>query len=165
MALGKFQDLRTCADGAERAHQPFRAWAELWIFTGTRCNLHCDGCYTESSPRNASFRFITLEQTELFLREAHDLGIPKICYTGGEPFYNPHFPAILDLTIELGFQCLVLTNLTKPYEERQACGAHAPSAWPPAPAPRQSGPSGSCDSRAAEARSGHHSPISGSVQR
>lgn len=118
MVSGKFQDLLRCVDGSERARQPFRDWSELWIFTGTRCNLVCNGCYTESSPRNASFHFITLEQAARFLEEARELGIPKICYTGGEPFYNPDFPAILERTIALGFDCLVLTNLTKPYESR-----------------------------------------------
>lgn len=124
MRSTKFQELERCADGSERAHQPFQKWSELWIFTGTRCNLTCRSCYTESSPRNDSFRFITLEQTAHFLREAQDLGIPKICYTGGEPFYNPEFPAILDLTLELGFQCLVLTNLTRPYEVKGKASVH-----------------------------------------
>ena len=124
MHLEKFQELEICADGSERTHQPFRGWAELWIFTGSRCNLFCTGCYTESRPYNYSFWFITVEQTERFLEEARDLGIPKICYTGGEPFYNPHFPDILDLTLELGFQCLVLTNLTRPYEVRGKALTH-----------------------------------------
>lgn len=124
MSFGRFQYLEKCADGSERAHQPFRSWAELWIFTGTRCNLACTECYTESSPHNDSFRFITVEQTERFLDESRSLRIPKICYTGGEPFYNPHFPEILDLTLEMGFQCLVLTNLTRPYEVRGRSSLH-----------------------------------------
>ncbi len=124
MSFGRFQFLEKCADGSERAHQPFQSWAELWIFTGTRCNLACTECYTGSSPHNFTFRFITVEQTERFLEEARDLGIAKICYTGGEPFYNPHFPDILDLTLELGFQCLVLTNLTRPYEVRGKALTH-----------------------------------------
>ena len=123
-SFGRYQDLETCEDGSQRAHQPFQGWAELWIFTGTRCNLTCTECYTESSPHNDSFRFITVEQTERFLKEARVLGIPKICYTGGEPFYNPHFPDILNLTLEMGFQCLLLTNLTRPYEIRGKALTH-----------------------------------------
>jgi hypothetical protein len=115
---GPFRDLHFCADGSERARQPFRSWTELWIFTGTRCNLSCSGCYTESNPRNDSFRFLTLAQAESILREAGDLGVPKISFTGGEPYFNPEFPAILDRALEMGFKCLVLTNLTKPFEAR-----------------------------------------------
>lgn len=118
MSLDRFRHLRTCADGSERAHQPFQGWQELWIFTGTRCNLACAGCYTDSNPRNDSFRFITLAQMERIFEEALELGIPRICYTGGEPFFNPDFPRILDRTLELGFGCLVLSNLTRPYEAR-----------------------------------------------
>ncbi len=118
MTPGPFEDLRICADGSERAHQRFQGWQELWVFTGTRCNLACTGCYTESNPRNGSFRFITLDQMERIFEEALELRIPKICYTGGEPFFNPDFPHILDRTLELGFACLVLSNLTRPYEAR-----------------------------------------------
>lgn len=121
---GKYQELKICADGSERAHQPFSGWSELWIFTGTRCNLTCAGCYTESSPKNDSFRFLTREQAEKILLEARDLGIPRINFTGGEPFYNPEFPAILERTLALGFECLVLTNLTRPFESKGRDLAH-----------------------------------------
>ncbi len=118
LILGRFQELQSCADGSERAHQPFKGWEELWVFTGTRCNLACADCYTESNPRNDSFRFITLDQMERIFEEALELGIPRICYTGGEPFFNPLFPRILERTLDLGFDCLVLSNLTRPYETK-----------------------------------------------
>ena len=119
----KFQQQELCSDGSERAHQPFRGWSELWIFTGTRCNLTCNSCYTESNPRNDAFRFITLDQVDRILDEAGRLGVPKICFTGGEPYYNPEFPAILEATLDAGFPCLVLSNLTRPFEVRGLAGA------------------------------------------
>ena len=117
-ARRKFADLRICADGSPRARQPFREWSELWIFTGSLCNLSCTGCYTDSNPHNDSFRFITPDQAERLFAQAVRHRVPRLCFTGGEPYHNPSFPAILDRAVALGFDCLVLTNLTRPYEIR-----------------------------------------------
>jgi len=48
----KFQDPFVTAQGDRRAHVELEALSTLWFNTGTLCNLNCENCYIESSPRN-----------------------------------------------------------------------------------------------------------------
>jgi len=86
---------------------------ELWFHTGTSCNLRCPFCLEGSKPGDDRLQFITLEEAKPFIDEALELGVAKFSFTGGEPFVNPHFLAILDYALEHK-PCLVLTNATEP---------------------------------------------------
>ena len=53
----KFRDPQRTCDGESRAKIDFRSLNTLWFNTGTLCNIACEHCYIESSPRiSASVR-------------------------------------------------------------------------------------------------------------
>lgn len=112
----QFSDPLTTAAGAPRAHVALRQLETLWFNTGTLCNLTCANCYIESSPRNDRLVYLSLADVEPYLNEiaANDLGTKLLGFTGGEPFMNPQFLLILELSLARGFECLVLTNAMRP---------------------------------------------------
>ena len=86
---------------------------ELWFHAGTNCNLRCPFCLEGSRPGDNRIEFLTLTDARLFIDEALELGVKKFSFTGGEPFVNPEFVAILAAALEHR-PCLVLTNATEP---------------------------------------------------
>lgn len=121
-SLGKFRDGRWTAKGERRASVALRALETLWFNTGTLCNIACVSCYIESSPRNDRLAYLTLAEVMRYLDEIEreQLPVGLIGFTGGEPFMNPHFPAILKETLSRGFETLTLTNAMKPMMRRRA---------------------------------------------
>ncbi|MGE0233568.1 MAG: radical SAM protein [Flavobacteriaceae bacterium] len=117
---GKFQHPDITAKGEQRAHVGLKALETLWFNTGTLCNITCRNCYIESSPTNDRLEYLTLAEVEAFLDEVAALGLAtrEIGFTGGEPFMNPDFNAMLRLTLERGFEALVLTNAMQPMQRR-----------------------------------------------
>ena len=89
-----------------------------WHLT-ERCNLRCRHCYqegrqVEEMPLAAVSRVIA-EAAGMIRdwQEAYDLEFaPSFNVTGGEPFLRADFFAILELMIEAGFACYVLSNGT-----------------------------------------------------
>lgn len=132
MNAARFTDPFTTADGAPRAHVALSALRTLWFNTGTLCNITCAHCYIESSPRNDRLAYLTLDDALPFLDEiARDrLPTTEIGFTGGEPFMNPHLPALLAETLGRGFNVLVLTNAMKPMTHRRALLADLHRAYP-----------------------------------
>jgi sulfatase maturation enzyme AslB (radical SAM superfamily) len=114
-ALLKFQDPLRTAKGEERAYVDLLELKTLWFNTGSLCNLSCENCYIESSPKNDRLAFINESEVLSFLNEIQDQGLPVdlIGFTGGEPFANPHMVSILEKTLKEGFDVLVLTNAYK----------------------------------------------------
>ncbi|MBT5240968.1 MAG: radical SAM protein [Rhodospirillaceae bacterium] len=112
----KFKDPLVTADGKSRASISLKSLDTLWINTGTLCNLTCRNCYIESSPKNDKLVYITAEDVAAYLDEIQDnnLGTEEIGFTGGEPFMNPYFPAMLDDALARGFKVTILTNAMKP---------------------------------------------------
>ncbi|MDA1072051.1 MAG: radical SAM protein, partial [Proteobacteria bacterium] len=96
-ALGKFADPEVTARGERRAGVQLDRLDTLWINTGTLCNLTCAGCYIESSPRNDRLVYITAAEVAAYLDEIERdaLGTREIGFTGGEPFINPDFLAMV----------------------------------------------------------------------
>lgn len=86
---------------------------ELWFHTGTNCNLRCPFCLEGSKPGDNRIEFLTLDDSQRFIDEALFLGVKKFSFTGGEPFVNPEFIAILAAALAHR-PCLVLTNATEP---------------------------------------------------
>jgi uncharacterized Fe-S cluster-containing radical SAM superfamily protein len=114
--LEKFQDPDWTAKGEKRASVGLDRLVTLWINTGTQCNITCRNCYIESSPTNDRLAYITAAETIAFLDEAKLFGAREIGFTGGEPFLNPEFLAMLTAALERGFEVLVLTNAMLPMQ-------------------------------------------------
>lgn len=110
----KWEDPNITAKGERRASVFLRKLETLWFNTGTLCNIECVNCYIESSPKNDRLVYLTPEDVEPFLIEAQELGTPNVSFTGGEPFMNKDMIRILEMTLERGFNTLVLTNAMKP---------------------------------------------------
>jgi hypothetical protein len=127
----KFADLQRTAKGGQRAHIDLRALEVLWFNTGTLCNITCANCYIESSPRNDRFAYLTLADVTRYLDEIQreDLPTSLIGFTGGEPFMNGAFPAILEETLARGFQTLTLTNAMRPMTRRKSAIARLASEY------------------------------------
>ncbi len=118
----KFADPDWTAKGERRAAILLERLETLWFNTGTLCNVTCQNCYIESSPRNDRLAYLTLADVTPYLYEIKTLDAPVslIGFTGGEPFMNAGFPAILEETLRRGFQTLTLTNAMKPMVHRKA---------------------------------------------
>jgi len=99
--------------GEIRAYVKPAKLKELWFHTGTICNLKCPFCFEGSSPRNNRIEQLALADIKPFVQEAIELNVEKFAFTGGEPFVNQEFGAILDYALEFR-DCLVLTNATEP---------------------------------------------------
>lgn len=112
----KFVDPDVTAKGERRATVSMTGLSTLWFNTGTLCNIECANCYIESSPTNDRLAYITQDDVRQMLDQAEAIGQrpPSLGFTGGEPFMNPAFPAILDECLSRGYDCLVLTNAMKP---------------------------------------------------
>ena len=118
----KFRDPYVTAKGETRAQVALTALETLWINTGTLCNITCANCYIESSPRNDALSYISAAEVAAFLNEAEASHLPlrDVGFTGGEPFMNPEFLAMLEDTLRRGFSALVLTNAMKPMMNQTA---------------------------------------------
>ena len=116
LAPAKFASAHITACGKRRAKVQFAGMQMLWFNTGTLCNLACNNCYIESSPRNDRLEFLNRIEVDAFLEEAEalDLGVKEIGFTGGEPFVNPDFLEILSTTLSRRLGVLVLTNAMRP---------------------------------------------------
>ena len=114
----KFSDPDWTAKGEKRASVPLTGLATLWINTGSLCNIACENCYIESTPRNDRLAYITAGEVETYLDEIARLGLAtsEIGLTGGEPFLNRDIIAIISASLERGFRVLVLTNAMRPMQ-------------------------------------------------
>jgi uncharacterized Fe-S cluster-containing radical SAM superfamily protein len=112
----KFQDPFVTAKGEKRAQVKLKALETLWFNTGTLCNLTCQHCYIESSPKNDRLVYLTAAEVAEYLDEIDTGALPTslIGFTGGEPFMNPELPAMLEDVLSRGLAALVLTNAMKP---------------------------------------------------
>ncbi len=112
----KFRDPDRTATGARRATVAFEGLRTLWINTGTLCNITCDNCYIESSPRNDRLAYFRLDEMVTYLDEIEALRWPtaEIGFTGGEPFMNRDLIAMLEAALARGYRALVLTNAMRP---------------------------------------------------
>jgi uncharacterized Fe-S cluster-containing radical SAM superfamily protein len=112
----KFRDPHLTAKGERRATVALKRLRTLWFNTGTLCNLTCRNCYIESSPKNDRLVYLSAAEVSDYLNEIErdGLGTEEIGFTGGEPFINPDFPAMLEDALHRGYRVLVLTNAMRP---------------------------------------------------
>jgi uncharacterized Fe-S cluster-containing radical SAM superfamily protein len=114
----KFRAAAVTAKGEKRAAVALNGLKTLWFNTGTLCNIACDHCYIESSPRNDRLAYLSLTEMERYLDEIAEDRLPttEIGFTGGEPFMNPDMLAMMETCLERGFRVLVLTNAMRPMQ-------------------------------------------------
>jgi hypothetical protein len=93
------------------------AFRELWIHTGTACNLSCPFCHEGSSPADTRLGAPTLAELAPVLDEAAALGVGQFAFTGGEPLILRDIHGILLYALRLR-PVLVLTNGTAPFIRR-----------------------------------------------
>ena len=117
----KFRDPDVTANGEPRAFVSLSRLRTVWFNTGSLCNITCDNCYIESSPRNDRLAYLSLAEVRSYLDEIADIPtVEEIGFTGGEPFLNREFPAMLGEALARGYRALVLTNAMKPMQRRKA---------------------------------------------
>ena len=91
---------------------PFLRLSALWIqVTGTWCNLECTHCINASGPTDPWLRPISPEIARNAIREADELGVKEIYFTGGEPFLHREILALLADALAVA-PTTVLTNGT-----------------------------------------------------
>ena len=114
--MPKFADAQRTADGRPRARVRLHRLRTLWFNTGTLCNLACEHCYIESSPRNDRLTYLSRAEARSYLEElaALRVGAEEIGFTGGEPFLNPDLLGMLEDSLASGYRALVLTNAMRP---------------------------------------------------
>jgi hypothetical protein len=117
----KFEHPTVTADGQPRASVYLKQLETLWFNTGTLCNITCQNCYIESSPKNDRLVYLSVSDVTAYLDEIRTEGVPvkMIGYTGGEPFMNPGMIKILNETLVRGHETLVLTNAMRPMMRHQ----------------------------------------------
>ena len=99
--------------GAGRAPAaPFLRLSALWIqITGTWCNLACTHCLNASGPDDHWLKPIAPEVAREAIREADELGVKEIYFTGGEPFLHGEILPLLGEALAVA-PTTVLTNGT-----------------------------------------------------
>jgi sulfatase maturation enzyme AslB (radical SAM superfamily) len=102
-------DLQLTPRGDPRGYIQPHALSELWLHTGTACNLECPFCLEGSKPGDNRLQRITFADAQPWIDEALALGVRQLSFTGGEPFIVRDLVRILDYALER-MPCLVLTN-------------------------------------------------------
>lgn len=105
------------ADEQPRGYIQAQHLREVWIHTGTACNLACPFCLEGSKPGDTRLQLVKFDDVRPFIDEAVVLGSEQISFTGGEPFLVRDLPRILGYATAR-LPCLVLTNGTKPLLKR-----------------------------------------------
>ena len=91
---------------------PFLRLSALWIqVTGTWCNLECTHCINASGPTSPWLKPLAPEIARNAIREADELGVKEIYFTGGEPFLHGEILAFVAEALVVA-PTTVLTNGT-----------------------------------------------------
>ena len=106
-------DWRFTPDGQARGYIQPQRLGELWVHTGSTCNLRCPFCFEGSKPGDDRIQMIRFIELKPFIDEALTLGVEQFAFTGGESFVNTDMLAILSYALEYR-ECLVLSNATEP---------------------------------------------------
>ncbi len=93
------------------------AFRELWVHTGTTCNLSCPFCHEGSRPGDTRLEAPSAAELAPLLAEAAKRGISRFAFTGGEPLIHKSIREILLHALSLR-PVLVLTNGTAPFIRR-----------------------------------------------
>lgn len=113
----KTHDWYFTPDRQPRGYIDPSALTELWLHTGTACNLSCPFCLEGSKPGDTRLQAMRLEDVQDYMEQACELGVQRFAFTGGEPFVIKDLIKILTYASRLR-PCLVLTNGTRPMHQR-----------------------------------------------
>ena len=94
-----------------------RQLRELWVHTGTTCNLSCPFCHEAASPGDLRLQAPTLPDLMPQLQAAVCAGVERFAFTGGEPLIHRDIVAIVKAALQWR-PCLILTNGTAPLIKR-----------------------------------------------
>ncbi len=108
---------RYLPDGQPRGYIQPHALEELWLHTGTACNLACPFCLEGSKPGDNRLQRITLADARPYIDAAVRLNVRQFSFTGGEPFIVKSMVDILRYAQQQR-PCMVLTNGTLPVLRR-----------------------------------------------
>ncbi|MFM1887599.1 MAG: hypothetical protein RL026_2756 [Pseudomonadota bacterium] len=97
--------------------QRLARFRELWIHTGSSCNLSCPFCHEGSSPGDRRLPAPAAAQVLPYLREAARLGVERFGFTGGEPLIHREIVPLVREALALA-PCLILTNGLAPLIRR-----------------------------------------------
>ena len=117
VAAQKLENWWRTPTGEPRGYIKSHSLDELWIHTGTACNLACPFCLEGSKPGDNRLQLVKFADVQPYIDEAIALGAGQLSFTGGEPFLAREFHTILAYAAERA-SCLVLTNGTKPLQHR-----------------------------------------------
>ncbi len=117
---GKFNDPDVTAEGEQRAVVALTRLKTLWFNTGSLCNISCQNCYMESTPKNDALAYLSGQDVENYLDEirGENLPVEEIAFTGGEPFMNKALVKMLEVSLEQDYRVLVLSNAMVPMHHR-----------------------------------------------
>ena len=78
-------------------------------------------CYIESSPTNDALVYLSPEEVREYLDQLDERQWPvtEIGFTGGEPFMNPQMIDLARVSLERGYDVLILTNAMRPMMRRK----------------------------------------------
>jgi len=93
------------------------ALRELWVHTGTACNLSCPFCHEGSQPGDTRLGAPRFDDLRPLLDAAAVAGARRFAFTGGEPLIHKDIVRILRHALGLK-PTLVLTNGTAPLIRR-----------------------------------------------
>jgi pyruvate-formate lyase-activating enzyme len=88
--------------------EPPKLGTRLWLYSNFNCNLACDYCCAQSSPR-APARHLPIKLVQAAVAEFIADGGIEVMITGGEPFLHPDLGDIIDAVTE-HVPVTVLTN-------------------------------------------------------
>jgi uncharacterized Fe-S cluster-containing radical SAM superfamily protein len=88
--------------------EPPKLGSRLWLYSNFNCNLACDYCCAESSPR-APARLLPVELARAVVAEFVADGGTEVLVTGGEPFLHPDLGGVVDAVVG-HLPVTVLTN-------------------------------------------------------
>lgn len=93
------------------------SFRELWIHTGTTCNLSCPFCHEGSKPGDQRLQAPALAELLPAFDAAVARGVERFAFTGGEPLIHRDILAVLTAALQRR-PALVLTNGTAPFIRR-----------------------------------------------
>ncbi len=111
--MTNYKDNDLTKTGEPRGCIKLQQLKELWINTGSLCNLACPFCFENCSPTSRRLDQISFDEVRPYIDQAVEMGVERISFTGGEPFVNKDFIQILDYVLERS-PCLILSNGTSP---------------------------------------------------
>ena len=85
----------------------FTSYVRMDIGLSEYCNLKCQMCR-----RPSETRFMDAERCKLAMREAVEVGVEYLSFSGGEPFVHPKILELLEYAFSLGAKVQMVSNGT-----------------------------------------------------